>query len=63
MNFISKEYRRVNFHGTEARLIRLQAEAIGIPLSQKETTPNRYEEFKEAVASLVLYGVEGMVFR
>ena len=30
VNFISEEYRRVSFHGTEARLIQLQAEAIGI---------------------------------
>jgi len=63
VNFISKEYRRVSFHGTEAKLIQLQAEAIGIPLLQKETTWNEYEqEFKEAVKSLIPNGVEGMVF-
>jgi diphthamide synthase (EF-2-diphthine--ammonia ligase) len=39
VNFISKEHKRVSFHGTEARLIQLQARAIGIPLLQKETTP------------------------
>jgi len=63
VNFISKEYRRVSFHGTEARLIQLQAEASGIPLLQKETTWNGYEqEFKGAVRSLIPDGVEGMVF-
>jgi len=63
LNFISKEYKRVSFHGTEAKLIQLQAEAIGIPLLQKETTRNGYEqEFKDAVKSLTPDGVKGMVF-
>ena len=63
LNFISKEYRRVSFHGTEAKLIQLQAEAIGIPLLQKETTGSGYEqEFKDAVKSLIPDGVTGMVF-
>lgn len=63
VNFISQEYRRVRFHGTEARLIQLQAEAIGIPLLQRETTADGYEEeFKEAVRSILPTGVEGMVF-
>ena len=63
VNFISQEYQRVRFHGTEARLIQLQAEAIGIPLLQRETTADGYEEeFKEAVRSILPTGVEGMVF-
>ncbi len=63
LNFISKEFRRVSFHGTEARLIQMQAEAVGIPLLQKETTPEGYEaEFKEAVRALLPQGVTGMVF-
>lgn len=63
VNFIAQEYHRVRFHGTEARLIQLQSEAIGIPLLQKETTWNGYEqEFKEAVRSLVPNGIKGMVF-
>lgn len=63
LNFISKEHKRVSFHGTEAKLIQLQAEAIGIPLLQKETTWNGYEqEFKDAVKSLFPDGVTGMVF-
>jgi uncharacterized protein (TIGR00290 family) len=63
LNFISKEYERVSFHGTEAKLIQLQAEAIGIPLLQKETTWNGYEqEFKDAVRSLIPNGIKGIVF-
>ena len=63
LNFISKEHKRVSFHGTEAKLIQLQAEAIGIPLLQKETTWNGYEqEFKDAVKSLIPDGVNGMIF-
>lgn len=63
VNFISREFRRVSFHGTEARLIQLQSEATGIPLVQRETTGHGYEqEFKEAVRSLIPEGVTGMVF-
>ena len=62
-NFISQEFKRVSFHGTESRLIQLQSQAIGIPVLQKETTPNGYEqEFKEAVRSLLPEGIKGMVF-
>jgi len=63
VNFISEEYKRVRFHGTEARMIELQAEAMGIRLLQKETTDDGYEQqFKEAVRSLIGDGVNGMVF-
>lgn len=61
VNFVSREYKRVSFHGTDATLIGQQAASLNIPLLQKETTPNGYEnEFKEAVSSLP--DVEGMVF-
>jgi len=63
VNFISQEFKRVSFHGTEARLIQLQSQAIGIPLLQKLTTWESYEqEFKEAVQSLLPRGIKGMVF-
>ncbi len=63
VNFISKEFRRVSFHGTEAKLIQLQSQAIGIPLLQKETTLKGYEQdFKDTVRSLIPGCVEGMVF-
>lgn len=63
VNFVSREYRRVSFHGTEDKLIQLQAKAVGIPLLQKETTRDGYErEFKEAIKTLIPDGVDGMVF-
>jgi uncharacterized protein (TIGR00290 family) len=63
VNFVSKEYGRVSFHGTEVGLIKLQAESIGTRLCQKETTRDCYEEqFKAAVRSLVPKGIKGMVF-
>ena len=63
VNFVSKEYKRVSFHGTEAKLIQMQAESIGIRLLQKETTKDGYEqEFKEAIRSLIPDGITGMVF-
>jgi diphthine-ammonia ligase len=63
VNFISEEFHRVSFHGTEARLIQLQSQAIGIPLLQKEASRDGYEsDFKDAVRSLIPDGAEGMVF-
>ena len=63
VNFVSKEYGRVSFHGTETRLIQLQAESIRKRLCQKETTKGYYEqEFKEAVRSLIPDGIKGMIF-
>jgi len=63
VNFISNELPKVRFHGTEAKLIQLQSQALGIPLLQKETTWNGYEqEFKKAVQSLIPSGIKGMVF-
>ena len=63
VNFISQEFHRVSFHGTESRLIRLQSQSLGIPLLQRETTWDGYEqEFREAVRSLLPHGIKGMVF-
>lgn len=63
VNFTSKEHKKVSFHGTETKLIQLQAKAIGIPLLQKETTWDSYEEdFKDAVRSLIPTGIKGMIF-
>ena len=62
-NFVSQEFKRVSFHGTEAELIQLQSQATGIPLLQKATTWDGYEqEFKEGVKSLLPQGIRGMVF-
>ena len=63
LNFISKEYGRCCFHGIEGKLIKLQAELIGIPLIQKEVSQDMQEyeeEFKVAVSELK--GIKAMVF-
>ena len=63
VNFISDEYKRVRFHGTEAKLIQLQSKALEIPLLQRETGAKSYEQdFKKAVKILIPEGVEGMIF-
>ena len=65
VNFISREFRRVSFHGTRARLIHRQAELVGIPLAQYAIPPDMalYEQtFKKAVSALRRRGAEAMVF-
>lgn len=65
LNFISREYKRCCFHGIEAKLINLQSKLIGIPIVQKEVSPDMQEyerEFKEAVFELKNNSIEGMVF-
>ncbi len=65
LNFISKEYKRCCFHGIEAELLALQTRLIGIPLVQKEVSPDMKEyekEFKQAVGGLKAKGIEAMVF-
>ncbi|MCX5697830.1 MAG: diphthine--ammonia ligase [Candidatus Omnitrophica bacterium] len=55
LNFISRESKRGCFHGLEGALLKFQAERIGIPLVQKEVSPDmkKYEEeFKAAVNEL-----------
>ncbi|MDD5156261.1 MAG: diphthine--ammonia ligase [Candidatus Omnitrophica bacterium] len=65
LNFISRESRRGCFHGIEGRLLKFQAGLIGIPLVQKEVSPdmNKYEsEFKAAVTELRGKDIGSMVF-
>lgn len=65
LNFISREYKRCCFHGIESKLIKLQAQCLGIPLVQKEVTADmkKYEEeFKEAVSELKRENVNKIVF-
>ena len=62
VNFISQEYKRVSFHGAKAELVQLQAEAIGIPLLQRETTRENYEEvFKKTLVELKEKNIEYLV--
>ena len=64
VNTISREYRRVRFHGIRDGLIQTQAEAIGTALVQIETSGDNYErDFKEGVKSLISNeDIYGMVF-
>jgi len=65
LNFISRESKRGCFHGIEGRLLKFQADLIGIPLVQKEVSADmqKYEEeFKAAVTELKGKDIGSMVF-
>ncbi len=63
LNFVSEDGERSRSHGTKASVLALQAEAIGIPLIQVQTSWEDYEEnFKKAVRELQDKGIEGGVF-
>ena len=65
LTFVSRESKRACFHGIEGALMKLQAERIGIPIVQYETSPDmeKYEsEFKAAVNALRGTDVDTMVF-
>ncbi|MEW6102560.1 MAG: diphthine--ammonia ligase [bacterium] len=63
LNFISRGFKRCCFHGIEAGLMSLQANCLGIPLVQKEVSPDMEEyerEFKSAVSGIK--EINAMVF-
>ncbi len=65
LNFISRESKRGCFHGLEGGLLKFQADLIGVPLVQREVSPdmNKYEEeFKAAVTELKGKDIGSMVF-
>jgi uncharacterized protein (TIGR00290 family) len=65
LNFISQDSKRGCFHGLEGGLLKLQAELIGVPIVQKEVSPDmqKYEaEFKKAVTEFLPQGITSMVF-
>ncbi|OGG24185.1 hypothetical protein A3A79_03265 [Candidatus Gottesmanbacteria bacterium RIFCSPLOWO2_01_FULL_43_11b] len=62
-NTVSREYKRVRFHGVEDTLIQKQAKAIGIPLLQQETTAKWYwKEFTANLRKGFRKPIEGVVF-
>ena len=62
MNFISREYQRIAFHGAPAELVNLQSQALGIPLLQKETTKDNYEAvFRQTLCELKEKGIHQLV--
>ncbi|HTZ11439.1 MAG TPA: diphthine--ammonia ligase [Candidatus Margulisiibacteriota bacterium] len=61
-NFISFEYGRVSFHGTDKKLVELQSEALGIPLMQRVTTKDNYEEiFTKTLLELKEKGITHII--
>jgi diphthine-ammonia ligase len=65
LNFVSRRFGRVCFHGIPAQLLKTQANLTGIKLIQHKVSANmkQYEkEFKKAVNSLKAKGAQNMVF-
>lgn len=63
LNMISDDGKHSRSHGIKADMLKLQADAIGIPLIQKRTSWERYEnEFIKAVFGLKKKGIEAGIF-
>ncbi len=63
LNMVSEDGKHSRSHGVSSKLLKLQAEAIGIPIVQRKTTWKTYEEeFKRAVSDLEKDGIEAGVF-
>jgi uncharacterized protein (TIGR00290 family) len=63
LNMVSEDGRYSRSHGLNSRLLKLQAEAIGIPIIQRKTTWKNYEEeFKKAVLDLKREGIKAGIF-
>jgi len=63
LNMISEDGERSRSHGLDAALITAQSQAIDIPVIQRMTTWETYEqEFKTAIYELKQAGVNGAVF-
>ncbi|MDI6888166.1 MAG: diphthine--ammonia ligase [Methanocellales archaeon] len=63
LNFMDKDGERSRAHGLRIELLRLQSDAIGIPIILKPTTWETYEQvFKNTVSELKQIGVEEGIF-
>jgi uncharacterized protein (TIGR00290 family) len=63
LNFIDERGERSRSHGLSAELLAAQSKAMGIPILQRKTAWDDYEEnFKSAVVQLMESGVKGGVF-
>ena len=63
LNMISEDGKRSRSHGLDSRLIAAQSEAMGIPIVQRKTTWDSYEdEFKKAVSDLKKHDIAGGIF-
>ena len=62
-NMATEDGMRSRTHGLSAEILRLQSQAMGIPLVQRQATWQSYEaEFKKMVGELKKDGIEGGVF-
>jgi len=63
LNMVTEDGRYSRTHGVTSSLLRLQAEAIGIPIMQRNSRWDNYEEeFKKAVSILKKDDIEAGVF-
>jgi len=63
LNMLSEDGRQSSSHGTDSLLLRLQAEALGIPVIQAKTSQGGYEgNFKAAVEHLKKKGITAGIF-
>ena len=63
LNMVSEDGKYSHSHGVSSNLLRVQAELIGIPIIQRKTTWNTYEEeFKKAVSYLKKENIEAGAF-
>ena len=63
VNFVSPAgFGKAAFHGVKQEIVRLQSEATKVPMIQRETTWEGYEQaFREVMKKLHEIGVEGLV--
>ena len=63
LNMVSEDGQRARSHGLDARWVRRQAEAMGLPIIQQRTSDSEYEvEFKRALAGFRDMGITEGVF-
>ena len=63
VNMVSTCGRRSRSHGIDTNCLRLQSEAIGVPILQRRTSWQNYEdEFKKAVTGLKAQGIKKGIF-
>lgn len=62
-NMVTEDGTRSRTHGLSARILKMQAQAMGIPLVQRPVAWQSYEaEFKKMVGEFKQEGIEGGVF-
>ncbi len=63
LNMVSEDGKHSRTHGVSSKLLRVQAEAIGVPIVQKRTIWETYEEeFKKAIADFKKENIQTGVF-